>query len=130
MKQFITESQRLQKLAGINEIKIIPSIINSGGSPIPTPQEWESLGREFEVEEQEDGDLWFRTPYGIAFATEPNEPNKLSAEVQYWDYEMNEEEGSEMVEGLIDELKTILQPKGYKVEGVFSNSDCIIYIYR
>ncbi len=127
LQKFLVENKMTRNSKLLNEIKIIPSVINSG--PIPTPQEWESLGKEFEVEE-EDGDVWFRTPYGITFAEEPNEPKALSAEIQYWDYEMDEEEGSEMAEGIIDELKKVLQPRGYKVEGVFSSSDCMIYIYR
>ena len=127
LQKFLVENKMTRNSKLLNEIKIIPSVITSG--PIPTPQEWESLGEEFEVEE-EDGDVWFRTPYGITFAEEPDEPKTISAEIRYWDYEMDEEEGSEMAEGIIDELEKVLQPKGYKVEGVFSSDDCMVYIYR
>jgi hypothetical protein len=128
LQKFLVENKMTRNSKLLNEIKIIPSVI--GSSLIPTPQEWESLGEGYEVEEYEDNNTLFITPSGLTFAEEPNEPKALSAEIQYWDYEMDEEEGSEMAEGIIDELKKVLQPRGYKVEGVFSSSDCMIYIYR
>jgi len=51
MKQFITEAERLQKLAGISEIKIIPSVL--GEQPIP--EGWERY--EEEEEPDMDGDI-------------------------------------------------------------------------
>ncbi len=50
MKQFITEAERLQKLAGISEIKIIPSTL--GGPKIP--EGWEQYEVDPEPDMEED----------------------------------------------------------------------------
>jgi hypothetical protein len=49
MKQFITEAERLQKLAGISEIKIIPSTL--GGPKIPKGWEQYEVDPEPDMEE-------------------------------------------------------------------------------
>jgi hypothetical protein len=49
MKQFITEAERLQKLAGITEIKITPSVL---GKP-EIPEGWEQYEVDPEPDEEE-----------------------------------------------------------------------------
>ena len=112
MKQYITEAQRLQKLAGITEARVVPQRMGKRtlkGSI--SPEEWEAIGPGFSTEEW-GGNVYF-TVGGLSFSMDPNTA-RLSCELQKDDYDPGEFE--DWVVDEVFELKKLFTAAGYDLE--------------
>ncbi len=113
MKQYIIEAQRLQKLAGITEARVLPQRMGKRtlrGSI--SPEEWESIGPEFFTEEWNDTTV-YGTPQGFHFFMNPKEA-RLACELQRDDYDPGEFE--DWVIDDVFELKKLFTAAGYDLE--------------
>ena len=126
MKQYITEAQRLQKLAGITEARVIPQ--RMGKRPLKgsiSPEEWERIGPEFYTEEWNDTTV-YGTPQGFHFFMNP-EAAKLSCELQKNDYDPGEFE--DWVIDEVFELKKLFTAAGYDLEiREYNDGDLMLYL--
>ena len=135
MKQFIKEVQRLQKLAGITEARVVPQRMPRRLKGQISSEEWKAIGSGFNTDEYGGGTMYL-TPQGFYFDletptnTEPrmiggdNQLPKLSAEIQLGDYDFN----TELVDGMIDELKQQLNNARYDLEVIPVGRDIMLYI--
>ena len=127
MKQFITEAQRLQKLAGINEVKIIPQKAPRPLKGSISPEEWKAIGNGFTTDIlNPPDDIIFETPQGFHFTMDTKTP-RLSAEIRYNDYDP----GLYIEEWMYDqvnELEQQLNAAGYELEIQETSRDMMLYI--
>jgi hypothetical protein len=121
MKQYITEAQRLQKLAGITEARIVPQRMKRPLKGSISAEEWEAIGPGFTTDEW--GGTIYVTPQEFHFFTDP-ETSKLSCELLRDDFDF--------VDNVVDnikELKKQLNAAGYDLETVnLRDDDMMLYI--
>ncbi len=124
MKQYITEAQRLQKLAGITEARIVPQRMKRPLKGSISAEEWEAIGPEFTTDEW--GGTIYATPQGFHFSMDPG-TSKLSCELQRDDYDPGEFD--DLVVDDVYELKKQLTVAGYDLEIIeYGNGDMMLYI--
>ena len=133
MKQYITEAQRLQKLAGITEARVLPQRMGKRtlrGSI--SPEEWEAIGPGFRTEEW--GNTFYITPQGFSFSMDPEtafstDPKtaKLSCELQKDDYDPGGFQ--DWVVDEVFELKKLFTAAGYDLEiREYGDGDLMLYL--
>ena len=131
MKQFITEAQRLQKLAGITEAKVVPQVIPRRLKGQMPEKEWKSIGSGFDIDtiesnyDTDDPYTIFETPQSFRFSFDTPKSTKLSYNIRFDDYDQDVEE---WIYDDIDELKRQLSNAGYKLEVERSDEDIMLYI--
>jgi hypothetical protein len=115
MKQFITEAQRLQKLAGISELKIKPKGFKRPLKGSITPEEWKRIGEGFDIDEYY-GDTYFISPQSFYFSLDPKS-KKLEYEILIEDFDDEDPDNAEEIaDQNVEDLKEELEAAGYNLE--------------
>lgn len=128
MKSFITEVQRLQKLAGITEAKVVPQRFPRPLKGQISAEEWEAIGPDFTTDElNPPDDIIFETPQGFHFSFNTPKSTKLSYEIRFSDYDPDQNV-EEWIYDDIDELKRQLNNAGYELEIKQGSDDIMLYI--
>lgn len=127
MKQFITEAQRLQKLAGITEAKVVPQRMSRRLKGQISSEEWKAIGNGFTTHIlNPPDDIIFETPQGFNFSFNPKS-TKLSYEIRFNDYDPDQNV-EEWIYDDIDELRRQLKSAGYELEIMQGGDDIMLYI--
>lgn len=127
MKSFITEAQRLQKLAGISELKIKPKGFERPLKGSITPEEWKSIGEEFTIEKYS-GDTYFMSPQGFNFDLNPK-TKKLEYELFFEDFDDEDPDNAESIaDQNVEDLEEELKAAGYNLEILSIHDGYMLYI--
>lgn len=127
MKQFITEAQRLQKLAGISELKIKPKGFERPLKGSITPEEWKGIGEGFDIDEYS-GEVYFMSPQSFNFSLDPKS-KKLEYELFFEDFDDEDPDNAEEIaDQNVEDLRKELEAAGYNLEITNFSNGYMLYI--